>query len=147
MLTERNNATNGSNKKAKTILRAPGLLKPLIVREICRRGGRVRISLGRNAGPDRDLYVIVARALGVTDEERKLCVGDTYDDITDSGRADPEKDSKRNVWDYNMLVAVEHMKLRERGTPCIKRGSPKGVWELTEEGNEYGRRLLSEDVN
>jgi hypothetical protein len=145
MPTKRSYFAKRGEKKAKTILRAPGLLKPLIVKEMYRRGGRVHVGRSDKPGPDRDLYVIVAKALGVTDNERQLCVGDLYPDIMHSGRLEAERDAERNVWDYNMLVAVEHMKIKSRGTPWVVRGTPKGVWELTAAGRDYARRLLSQE--
>jgi hypothetical protein len=112
----------------KTILRAPSLLKPIIIRELCRRNGRAIIGRSNKPGPDRIIYDIVADELGVTKTERKAVI--EGDDRIDAGR---------NMWDYTMLVAVQQLKDREK---YMRKGSPNGEWELTPNGMEYGKQLL-----
>jgi hypothetical protein len=122
---------------AKTILRPPGDLKPFIVLEIYRRGGRVDIGKSK-PGPDRDIYEIVASNVGVTVEERKLIIEDLWKGIHDPGRRKNPGDAKRNVWDYTMLVAVQQLKEFQG---FVQKGGKPGVWELTASGMEYGRKL------
>lgn len=83
----------------KSILRAPNELKPHILLEVHRRGGRVEIGDSRKPGKDRDIYVHVAETIGVTDEERQLTVGEIYPGLLTSGRANAETESRRNAWD------------------------------------------------
>ncbi len=125
----------------KTILRRPALLRPIIVREIYRRNGRAIIWENNRPGPDRDIYRIVARELGVTEDELRLKMGDLVD-FSRTNRK-PSNDAGRNAWEYTMLVGVQHLKERDG---YLEKGSPKGVWELTPSGLEYGRRLMISGV-
>ncbi|WP_406698485.1 hypothetical protein V5E97_06345 [Singulisphaera sp. Ch08] len=112
----------------KTILRAPSLLKPIIVREICRMGGQAHVGQSTKEGPDRIIYDIVAAELGVTEKERKILIDGEH-----------RSDKGRNMWDYTMLVAVQQLKDREKH---MLKGTQRGVWELTQSGMEFGRQLL-----
>jgi hypothetical protein len=137
----------GDNEKpqggGKSILRPPNELKPLIITEMQRRGGRVEVAIGRKPGKDRDLFAIVAEALGVSEEDRKKTIGEINPEIFKSKRKDPEKDAKRNAWDYNMQVAVQQLKDPRFGGPFIF--SPKhGVWELTSAGDDEATGLIRE---
>ena len=138
---------SGDNEKpqggGKSLLRPPNQLKPLILVGIQRRGGRVEIAKGRKPGKDRDLYVEVAEALGVSVEDRNKSIGEINPEIYESKRKDIEKDARRNAWDYNMLVAVQQLKDHRFGEPCVV--SPKiGVWELTPPGDAEAQRLIRE---
>jgi hypothetical protein len=131
---------SGDNEKpkngGKSLLRPPNQLEPLILVGIQRRGGRVEIAKGRKPGKDRNLYIEVAEPLGVSEEDRKKTIGEINPGIFKSNRKDPEKDAKRNAWDYNMLVTVQH--LNDSGFIV----SPKpGVWELTPAGIDEANRL------
>jgi len=137
---------SGDNEKpqggGKSLLRPPNQLKPLTLVGIQRRGGRVEIAKGPKPGKDRNLYVEVAEALGVSEEDRRKTIGEINPDIFKSKRKDPEKDARRNAWDYNMLVAVQQLKDRFGG-PFIASSKP-GVWELTPPGDAEAQRLIRE---
>ena len=118
---------------AKTILRAPNLLKPHIIAELRRRGGRSHVGERGKPGADRDLYDIVATCVGVTAPERELTLADLDPDYYSrvaAGHRATDKDADRNAWDYTMLVAVQQMK----DAGLIAKGSPRGHWELTVRG-------------
>ena len=116
-------------KMAETILRFPGDLAELIVAEIYRRGGIVRVGTGRRPGPDRDLYEALAASLEVSAEERKRTFFDTG------------TESERNCWDYNMLVAVARLRQGRGRPPSIMNGTPLGTWKLTLAGKQWGKQL------
>ena len=134
---------------SRTIIRTPADLKPIILAEIHRRGGRVVIGTSRKPGPDWDIYSIVAAALGVSAVDQQLTIGDRWPEILQSGRKAAARDAKRNAWDYTMLVAVQQLKDPKRaGT---KRNSDDaylhspqvGIWELTNRGELEALRTAS----
>jgi hypothetical protein len=98
-----------------TILRLPGDLAELIVAEIYRRGGIVRVGTGRRPGPDRDLYETLAAAMNVSAEERKRT-------FLEGGT-----ESERNCWDFNMLLAVARLRQGRGRPPAIATGTPVGT--------------------
>ena len=121
--------------KAKTIIRAPNLLKPHILAELRRRGGSAEVGERGRPGTDRDLYDIVAESVGVTASERNLTLADLdpeYHSRVAAGHRATDKDADRNAWDYTMLVAVQQLK--EAG--LIAKGTRRGRWELTVRGAE-----------
>ena len=130
----------------KSLLRPPNELKPLIIIEMQRRGGCVEIAIGRKPGKDRDLFVIVAEQLGVTADERQKTIGEINPGIFESKRKDPNKDAKRNAWDYNIQVAVQQLKdAKWFGEPLIV-SSKTGVWELTPAGINEAERIIGEQA-
>ena len=132
--------TPKSPENGKSILRPPNELKPRILLEVHRRGGRAEIGESRKPGKDRGLYISVAETVGVTEEERMLTVGDIYPGIFTSGHQNAETEARRNAWDRTMLVAVQQLKDFRFGGPYIQ--SPqRGVWELTRLGFREVERL------
>lgn len=126
---------------SRSILRAPNELKAHILLEVHRRGGRVEIGESRKPGKDRDIYVRVAEAIGVSPEEQMLTVGEICPDILATRRQNAEAESRRNAWDRTMLVAVQQLKDHRFGGPFIQ--SPdRGVWELTQLGIHKAERML-----
>lgn len=121
--------------KAKTILRAPNLLKPHILAELRRRGGTAEVGERNKPGADRDLYDIVAARVGVTETERELTLADLdpeYHLRVAAGHRATDNDADRNAWDYTMLVAVQQLK----DAGLIAKGTRRGRWELTARGAE-----------
>ena len=116
-----------------SILRAPKLLKPLIVRELFLRGGRATIEKGQEPGPDRIIYDNVADKLGVTTKERKELIDEAH-----------PRHAGGNKWNYTMLVAVQQ--LRQRGA-YMRMSTQRGVWELTSKGMDYGRKMLGASLD
>jgi len=114
---------------AETMLRFPGDLAELIVMEIYRRGGAVRVGTGRRPGPDRDLYETLGAAMNLSSEERKRT-------FFDAGT-----ESERNCWDYNMLAAVARLRQGRGRPPSITTGTPVGTWQLTLAGRQWGKQL------
>lgn len=116
--------------KAKTILRAPNLLKPHILAEIRSRGGVVEVGERGKPGADRDLYDIVATRIGVAPHERELTLVDLdpeYHSRVAAGHRASDNDANRNAWDFTMLVAVQQLK----DAGLIAKGTRRGRWELT----------------
>ena len=131
----------------KTVVRTPDQLKPFILTQVYRRGGRVEIGTSRKPGVDRDIYAVVAESLDVSKEEQRQTIGERWPEIHQSGRQDAAKDAKRNAWDYTMLVAVQQLKDPKRAG---KKRDPQdsfiyspqvGVWELTRIGYDTAKQL------
>ena len=118
---------------SKSILRAPKLLKPLIIRELFLRGGRATVAIGTKPGPDRIIYDNVADELGVTTEERKERIDEAH-----------PRHAGRNKWDYTMLVAANQLKAYGQ---YIRNSTQRGVWELTSKEMDYGRELVATSLH
>ena len=137
---------------SKTVVRTPQQLKPFILAELYSRGGLGEIGTSRKPGADRDIYVTVAKAVGVSEEEQRQTIGERCPEIFNSGRTDVEKDARRNAWDYTMLVAVQQLKDpkragKKRDLRDAYLHSPQvGVWELTQRGTAAALRVAHGDI-
>jgi hypothetical protein len=128
-----------SAEGGRTILRPPNQLKRPLMLEMLQRGGRVVVGLKRT-GADRDIYVIVAEAVGVTEKERQMTIGEIKPEIFQSQNRNAEQHARRNAWDYTMTVAVQQLKDHRWGGPFI-RSVKRGVWEFTPRGYELAKQF------
>lgn len=129
----------------KTVLVSSELIHAPLIEEIYRRGGAVEILDGTMPGKDRDIYDIVAEKVGVTEAQRRLRIIDIWPTIlSESKNQTALQHAQRLAWDYTMLVAVQHLK-QPRPVAYLRKGTRRGVWELTDAGKQQGQQLIASE--
>lgn len=119
------------------------LVEPRLVLWMWRKKGKVEVGTNQRPGKDRSfIYDGIAADLVVTQEERRLTIGEVYPPLFLPGRrANVQNDAKRNAWDYTLQVVIQHLRKQKYAQPSEQRG----VWELSEAGMQHGEELDARD--